>query len=299
RKIQEILKRHLGGTTAEFTVQLSDAALARIHMLVRTLPKDAPRFDIRAIEADIAQATRRWEDDLKNALVDAVGEEKAIALYRTYGGAFPVAYRDQVPPRMAVRDLQFIESLTEAQPYAVSLYRPVEGDDRTLRLRVYRLGQALPLSGSLPILENMGFEVLDEANFEIRRKSSPHGGQPPAGSPPVFLHDFGMRSARAIPDVEAVKPLTEDALRRIQRSEIESDGFNRLTPGAALGADDVTVMRAYAKYLKQTGFTFSQAYMEQTLAAHPSIVSRIVALFHARLNPEHGANRDALQQQLV
>jgi glutamate dehydrogenase len=145
-KIQEILKRHLGGTNVEFTVQLSDAALARIHMLVRTLPKDAPRFDIRAIEADIAQATRRWEDDLKNALVDAVGEEKAIALYRTTAALFPVAYRDQVPPRMAVRDLQFIESLTEAQPYAVSLYRPVEGDDRTLRLRVYRLGQALPLS---------------------------------------------------------------------------------------------------------------------------------------------------------
>jgi glutamate dehydrogenase len=39
--------------------------------------------------------------------------------------------------------------------------------------------------------------------------------------------------------------------------------------------------------------------MEQTLAAHPAIVSRIVALFHARLNPEHGSNRDALQQQLV
>ena len=29
------------------------------------------------------------------------------------------------------------------------------------------------------------------------------------------------------------------------------------------------MLRAYAKYLKQTGFTFSQAYIEQTLAAHP------------------------------
>ena len=288
-RIQEILKRHLNGSSAEFTVQLSDAALARIHMLVRTFPKEARRYDIRAIEADIAQATRRWEDDLKNAMVDAVGEEKAITLYRTYATAFPVAYRDQVPARLAVRDSQFIDTLTEGEPLAVSLYRPVEGDDRTLRLRVYRLGRALPLSGSLPILENMGFEVLDEANYEVRR----------ADTPPVFLHDFGMRSARPIPDVEAVKPLTEEALRRVARGEIENDGFNRLTPGAALGADDVLVVRAYAKYLKQTGFTFSQAYIEQTLAAHPAIVARIVALFHARFNPEHAANRDALQQQLV
>jgi glutamate dehydrogenase len=258
-KIQEILKRHLGGTSAEFTVQLSDAALARIHMLVRSSPKESRRYDIRAIESDIAQATRRWEDDLKNALVDAVGEERAISLYRTYATAFPIAYRDRVTARTAVRDVHFIEALTEAEPFAVSLYRPVESDDRTLRLRVYRNGRPVPLSGSLPILENMGFEVLDEDNFEIRRPDHVS----------VFLHDFGMRSARPIPDVEAIKALTEDALRRIARGEIESDGFNRLTPGAAIGADDVTVIRAYAKYLKQTGFTFSQAYLEQTLAAHP------------------------------
>jgi glutamate dehydrogenase len=101
-KIQEILKRHLGGTSAEFTVQLSDAVLARIHMLVRTSPKDVPSYDVRAIEEEIALATRRWEDDFKAALVDSLGEEKAIGLYRAYGSAFPIAYRDQVAARTAV-----------------------------------------------------------------------------------------------------------------------------------------------------------------------------------------------------
>jgi glutamate dehydrogenase len=288
-RIQEILKKHLGGTSAEFTVQLSDAVLARIHMLVRTSPKVSLRYDARAIEAEIAQATRRWEDDFKGALVESVGEEKAVTLFRAFGGAFPVAYRDQVAARTAVRDVQFIDRLTTEEPYAVSLYRPIEGDDRTLRLRVYRLGTPLPLSASLPVLENMGFEVLDEGNFEIRREAAP----------PVYLHDFGMRSQRPIADVEAVKPLTEEALRRIARAEIESDGFNRLTPGAALGADDVNVLRAYAKYLKQTGFTFSQAYMEQTLASHPQIATKLSALFQARFSPEHAANREALEKSLV
>src|SRR5262249_5660977 len=69
-KMQEILKRHLHGTSAEFTVQLSDAVLARIHMLVRTSPRETPRYDARAIEADLAAAVRRWEDDLKQALID-------------------------------------------------------------------------------------------------------------------------------------------------------------------------------------------------------------------------------------
>jgi glutamate dehydrogenase len=53
-RIQEILKRHLHGATAEFNVHLSEAVLARIHLLVRTSPKDAPAYDVHAIEADIA-----------------------------------------------------------------------------------------------------------------------------------------------------------------------------------------------------------------------------------------------------
>ena len=102
-----------------------------------------------------------------------------------------------------------------------------------------------------------------------------------------------MTSACAAParisDVEAVKPLTEDALMRIGRREIENDGFNRLTPLVALSADDVIVLRAYAKYLKQAGFTYSQAYLEQTLAGHPGITRNLVALFHARFDPSLAA----------
>src|SRR5260221_5867697 len=287
-KIQEILKRHLNGTSAEFTVQLSDAVLARIHMLVRTSPREAPRYDVRAIESDIVQATRRWEDDLKIALIDALGEERAITAMRTYANAFPVSYRDRVSARAAVRDIAFVDRLDTARSYDVTLYRPVEGDERTLRLRVFRLGERVPLSGSLPVLENMGLEVLDEDSYTIERE----------GREAVFVHDFGLRSARAIPDVEAVKTITKDALRRIGRREIENDGLHRLSPRAAIAADDVLVLLAYAKYLHQAGFTFSQAYIEQTLAAHPAIAARLVALFRARFDPAKDADRDALQRDL-
>jgi glutamate dehydrogenase len=287
-KIQEILKRHLHGTSAEFTVLLSDATLARIHMLVRSSPKEGGAYDIRAIENEIAQAARRWEDELKNALVDSVGEEASTSTWRAYSAAFPVGYRDLVTPRSAVRDIAAAQKLTPEAPFSVTLYRPVESDERTLRLRVYRQGAPVPLSASLPVLENMGLEVLDEASFEIE----------PAGSPPVFLHDFGMRAARPIPDVEAIKAITEEALAKVARQEIENDGFNRLTPLAALAADDVVVLRAYAKYAKQTGFTFSQAYIEQTLAAHPGITARVVEYFKARFDPRFKGSREDAQKAI-
>ncbi|HSJ97593.1 MAG TPA: NAD-glutamate dehydrogenase domain-containing protein, partial [Myxococcota bacterium] len=287
-KIQEILKRHLDGASAEFTVKLAEEVLARIHVLVRTSPRDTAAYDIHAIEAEIAQAIRRWEDDLKGALVDAFGEELAGTIARDFADAFPAGYRDDVSPRAAVRDIAFISKLGPDRPFSLSLYRPVESDERTLRLRVFRLGAKVALSASLPVLENMGLEVLDELSYEVERP----------GREPVFLHDFGMRSARPVADVEGVKLITEEALLRVARRELDNDGFNRLTPGAALAADDVVVLRAYAKYLKQAGFTYSQAYIEQTLAAHPEITRRLVAFFHARFDPAQEKGRDELQQRI-
>ena len=39
------------------------------------------------------------------------------------------------------------------------------------------------------------------------------------------------------------------------------------------------MLRAYAKYLRQIGMTFSQSYIEATLAAHPAIADAARRLF--------------------
>ena len=70
-------------------------------------------------------------------------------------------------------------------------------------------------------------------------------------------------------DIERLRPLFQDAFRRAWRGEIENDDLNRLTLLAGLGWREVSVLRAYAKHMKQAAFTYSQAYMEQTLSAYP------------------------------
>src|SRR6185369_2084341 len=71
-------------------------------------------------------------------------------------------------------------------------------------------------------------------------------------------------------------------------------GFNRLTLTARLAWREVAMLRAYAKYLRQTGFTFSQSYIEQTLAKHAGIVAAVTRLFHARFDPALEKKSDAL-----
>ncbi|MBL0076945.1 MAG: NAD-glutamate dehydrogenase [Rhodocyclaceae bacterium] len=288
-KIQEILKRTLRGQSVEFTVQLSDALLARIHMLIRTAPSDDVLPDARAIETEITLALRDWSDDLKLALIEAQGEEAGNLSMRRFANAFPAAYTSSVSARAAVHDIDMIDGLSAQQGIRMSLYRPVEADSMTLRLRVYRLGQSLALSESLPMLEHMGVAVQDEQSFVLNVDEN-HV---------VHIHDFGLKAKTAISDISAVKPLFEAAFGKTWHRVTESDGFNRLVLVAGLASEEVLILRALAKYLKQTGFTFSQAYIEQTLGDNAVIARQLVALFHARFNPAATGDRAAAQSAVI
>ena len=89
-------------------------------------------------------------------------------------------------------------------------------------------------------------------------------------------------------DADALALLFEGAFAQVFRGEVESDDFNRLVLRAGLAAEDIVVLRAYAKYCKQIGFALSQATIEATLAAHPHIARMLVRVFRLRFHPaEH------------
>ena len=75
-----------------------------------------------------------------------------------------------------------------------------------------------------------------------------------------------LRAARAPEGASADSDEARDELRAtfvgLWRGEIEGDGFNRLVLLAGLTGRQVAVLRAYAKYLRQVGTTFSQRYIE-------------------------------------
>ena len=90
-------------------------------------------------------------------------------------------------------------------------------------------------------------------------------------------------------EVDSLHQVFEDAFGRIFRGEVESDDFNRLVVAARMPADEIVVLRAYAKYMRQIGFPLSQTFIEGTLAAHPDIAGALVALFITRFDPAGGA----------
>ncbi|GAB3767733.1 NAD-glutamate dehydrogenase [Ramlibacter monticola] len=287
-RFQRILLKELNGSHIDFDVLLSGTQLARIHFNVRIAPKPVPAFDRKDLERKLAAAARRWDDELREALVDAEGEAAGLALERRWASGFPVAYREQVPARAAVHDIRKIAALTPEAPFALALYWPLGAAEGRIGLKVYRLGAPVILSDSLPMLEHMGVRVLAEDNHRIQDADN---------AQPVWLHDFALQ-ARPNEEIEqqALARLFEDAFARVFRGEVENDDFNRLVLLAGLSAEEVVVLRAYAKYLKQVGFAASQATIASTLEAHPRIARMLVSLFRLRFDPQAHDEQAAASQ---
>jgi len=279
-RIQDILMKAFNGISLEHSVHLSESPLARIQIIVRTRPGGVPDFDVREIEKQIAKVARRWQDDLHDELVAQLGEERGNELHRRFGNAFPAGYRDECSVAEAVTDAVIMDSLGAEKRLATNLYVGEEQSSTPLRLRALHLAEPIPLSSSLPMLEHMGVKVLEELYYKLE----------PEGMPPVYVHDFGLSLAGvARLDVTSVKGGFEEAFVRVWYGQIENDDFNRLVLRANLGWREITILRAYCKYLRQTGFTFSPAYMEQALSANAAIARKLVELFIARFDPARTA----------
>ena len=277
RRIEAILRDVTSAKTIDYTTRVSESVLVRLHYMAYTEPGQTPQVNARATEVLLVAATRSWSDDLEQALLEDQGEERGTELFRRYGEAFPAAYRADWVARSAIADLRHIEALPERGGLDISLYRPLEAGPGTLRAKLYRSGRQLALSDVLPLFENMGLKVADERPYAIR----------PRDAEAAFVYDFGLvRRGEGDPDAAGVREAFQDAFLRTWAGEIEDDGYNRLILGASLDWREVTVVRAIGRYLRQTGSTFSDRYVEQVMVDHPRVARLLVDLFHARFDPD-------------
>jgi glutamate dehydrogenase len=295
QKIQTMLSTAFNAVFSEFEVHFSESALARVRIVLHLARPGLLDIDKDALEQTLIRALRRWEDELEMALLEQEGEERGLSLMRAYGRAFPSAYRETYSARVAVCDMARMESLASPDDLAMSLYIPLEAPEGRLHFKLYRKERPVPLSQSLPMLEHMGVRVIDERPFVL---------QTPQGRA-IHIHDFGLDfpGAQSL-NLHTIRPLFQATFEQVWRGLHESDEFNRLCLLAGLHWREVGLLRAYARYLKQIGFTFSQYYMAQTLAAHPALTKALVDLFVLRfdpafIEPEPSSTRQACMQTHV
>ncbi len=289
RETQAILANAFGSDEkVEFTTYFSESILARTQYTVRVKNSNVD-VNVKDIENNLIEAARTWEDKLHSALLENAGEARGNELYRKYATAFASAYKDVVLPSAAVVDIEKLESLDDENKLEMLFYRPQEeANGNTVRLSLFHKDEPIHLSDVMPMLENFGLRVIGETPYAVKCSDGRVN----------WIMDFTMLLNNASDkDFDKVSQRFQKALTDVWNNHLEDDGFNRLVLLGGMTGREASILRAYAKYMRQIGVTFSQNYIESTFDKYPNIAADIVKLFTKKFSIKTKASEKTLEKQ--
>ena len=288
-EMQDILVRELGGVSIDYSARVSESPWAAVHFTIRlpdnTSPEaiDTSEDNRLRVQALLTEAARTWADRLLGAVRSG---SIAQAHAEHYAEAFPEAYKQAVSPEDAIADIAVIEGLQED---SVKLVLAESARSPIAQLTWFLGGQSASLSQLLPMLQSMGVDVLEERPYDVTRADGLH----------VWIYQFQISRHPTIPyEVEGAVPEETaqrfaDTVTMIWRGQAEIDRFNELVLRAGMTWQQVVILRAYAKYLRQAGFPYSQSHIETVLNDYPQTARALVGLFEALFDPSKSDHRDA------
>ncbi|MBA4118394.1 MAG: NAD-glutamate dehydrogenase [Candidatus Puniceispirillum sp.] len=277
-KIGEVLEREIDGTVSLVKAQFGAFSFARIHYTIVAKKSLDDSYDHAHIEQLLAEVARSWSDDLRTALLNKYSEWKTARLFRLYKSAFSRGYQDRFTGEEVMNDIDALEPLYTSKTFASRVYQPQNSNPTHIKLKFFHYGSPIALSSILPTLENMNLKVISEVPFKIQRAET---------DDLIWIHDFDM----TLRDEIAIAPETSfdnfiKAFEAVYTKQTEDDGFNRLVLAAGLTWRQCSLVRAYARYLKQLGLNLSEAFIQSALVKNAHITALLVSLFEARFHPD-------------
>ncbi|MET0567855.1 MAG: NAD-glutamate dehydrogenase domain-containing protein, partial [Hyphomicrobiaceae bacterium] len=271
--LADVYKGHVSAFFPHFT----DGPLVRVQFIIGRREGATPSVDPATVEDRVAHIVRTWSDHLSELLAAAGDEPKA--LIGKYGDAFPAGYMETFPSERALEDIKRIERLGADRPLAIDFYQDADAANGRVRVAIYRFDAPMRLSERVPVLENLGFSVIDERSYRITPRFE--GGQRE-----VVLHDMVLESQDGAALDGRTHRRIEDCFLAIFRERSDNDNFNRLVVSAGAEWREVATLRAYAAVLRQLGSPFGLRYLADTLHRHAGVARDLLELFHIRFNPD-------------
>ncbi|RWB72041.1 MAG: NAD-glutamate dehydrogenase [Mesorhizobium sp.] len=271
-KIGAYLKTVFEGRLSAYYPAFPEGGLARVHFIIGRSGGKTPKIEQSTIEAAIRDIVRTWQDALSEA-AEAAGSDPAL---KAIAARFPESYRDSFSAAVALADAGRIAKISADNPIAIDYYRHADQKPNQAALKIYHHGSPVALSRRVPVLENIGFRVISERTFEV-------GGDPAAT---VFIHDMELENSYGNPiNLADGGALFEDAFLSVWRGDVDNDGYNGLAQTAGLWSGEITILRAYGRYLQQAGIPQSQDFIAAALNRYPEVARGLHSLFVARLGP--------------
>lgn len=267
-KIGDYLSKVYDGHISAYYPAFPEGAVARVHFIVGRTEGKTPRIAQDKLEDAVSDIAARWIDHFV-----ALSEPGAPLL------EVDQAYQEAFTPEESIADMADIVAAASGEPLRIEFYRQEGQAAGTLSLKIFHREGHLPLSRRVPLLENLGFDVISERTFDIGVVSDGEKRD-------IVLHDMELSiAAGAALDLPHYGSKLEEAFLAAFSGEVDNDNFNRLILACGMTVREVSVLRAYARYLRQTGIVYSQEHISETLYKYPAISRNIFALFKAGFDP--------------
>ena len=277
--VAKMISDAVGVAVNNWSVELGDEELALLRFTFAIDPTtQIPNVD--ELDTRLIEMLRGWMPSVEAELVELAGSGRGTRLALSYVDAMPDDYRARTSASQAAQDIIRLAGLDGAEDRQVRLIScDTEGD---LRLKVYRCGGLVPLSDAVPVLENFGFRVLEEVPTRLGDSELGH------------IHDFEINMPAGVDCTASLErdAAVERAIACVLKGEAENDDFNRLILSAGVTSQAVIWLRAWFRYLRQTGVTYGVTTVVDALARAPAATNALVELFTARHDPRLPGNRD-------
>ena len=294
-KVQQLLVDRHEATNVDYHLTMTERDQALMHFVLHAGRGLLREVSPETLEREVAAVTRTWTDDLLTELVRVYGPVEGRRLAGLYAGRFPAGYAETTSVATALLDIAELESISSAAaPPSSMTLRPDRERTDLLRFVLYQVGGGAELSAFVPVLESLGLTVVEEIPYRLE------GG--PDGAQELHIHDFGVRVRGPQVDVARDGARIAEAAMAVYDGRAAADRLNRLVIGAGLTWQEVIVFRAYRRYRRQVGTTFTQAYLDSALVGNPEVARTLMDLFDAKFNPERDAGPEeveALRRQVL
>lgn len=230
--------------------------------------------------------TLAWNEELHAKLLKKFGSSNGETLFKKYEKAFHSSYLEDVETDKALTDIEQLEKLSPDNPLEIDLYTAPKTAEHPLLLRLFQLEKPIPLSDIIPMLENMDLRTCNDRTYKVMLSNTT-----------AWISEFSVNYAGSgTLDAKAMDGYFEETFKQTYFGNNENDGFNKLVLGADLSWREITIIRAYAKYLQQTGFRSTPTYVEKTISQHPEITKNLIQLFLTMQDPKQKAREESAEK---
>lgn len=277
--VEELVIDMTGAESTQWSVQIAESPMARLHV-VGKMPDGQllPHIDAEAMHRAILEVSRGWEDRFLE-LADRLDSVQR-------GIEFSETYKEDFTPTQGVDDLVSLNLVDGPEDMAQAMYVPMPPENGVdFRLKMMRVGSEMVLSRVMPHLASLGVDVIDERPYHLQLR-----GQH------AHVYDFGLRLPGGVERLDgwsqAARDRFTDAVAASYQGLTEADGFNRLVTETSLSWEQVVVLRAIARYLRQLGTTFSTTYVSATLTRYLDLAVALIDYFETKFDPLLGDEVD-------